>query len=100
MCSVKCSSPHCCACGPPRVQATQRTGRAGRTRPGKCFRLYTRAFFDKDMLPETVPEVLRTSLQAAVLHLKTLPLDVDVLHFEYMDPPKVPPGPLALQASV
>ena len=56
------------------------------------------------MLPETVPEVLRTSLQAAVLHLKTLPLDVDVLHFDYMDAPKVghgqavPPPPTVYMA--
>ena len=76
----------CCA---RRVQATQRTGRAGRTRAGKCFRLYTRAAFENEMLAETVPEILRTSLQAAVLHLKTLPLNVDILHFDYMDAPKV-----------
>lgn len=36
-----------------RVQATQRAGRAGRTRPGKCFRLYTKKFFEREM-PETV----------------------------------------------
>lgn len=71
------------------MQATQRSGRAGRTRPGKCFRLYTRAEFEDTMPTETVPEILRTSLQAAVLHLKTLPLDVDVLHFDYMDAPQV-----------
>ncbi|KAK9801894.1 hypothetical protein WJX73_008521 [Symbiochloris irregularis] len=71
-----------------KVQAIQRSGRAGRTRPGKCFRLYTRADYDQRMPAETVPEILRTSLQAAVLHLKTLPLQVDVLHFDYMDAPK------------
>ena len=71
------------------MQATQRAGRAGRTRPGKCFRLYTRAVFEHNMLAETVPEILRTSLQTAVLHLKTLPLNVDVLHFDYMDAPQV-----------
>ena len=27
-----------------RVQATQRAGRAGRTRPGKCYRLYSRQY--------------------------------------------------------
>lgn len=36
-----------------RVQATQRAGRAGRTRPGKCFRLYTKKFFEREM-PNTV----------------------------------------------
>lgn len=72
-----------------RVQATQRAGRAGRTRAGKCYRLYTRSAFDKEMCPETIPEIMRTSLQAAVLHLKTLPLNVDVLNFDYIDAPKV-----------
>lgn len=32
-----------------RASAHQRAGRAGRTRPGKCFRLYTQASFDKDL---------------------------------------------------
>jgi hypothetical protein len=40
----------CCRC---RVQATQRAGRAGRTRPGTCYRLYTKKFFEREM-PNTV----------------------------------------------
>lgn len=36
-----------------RVQATQRAGRAGRTRAGTCFRLYTKKFFEREM-PDTV----------------------------------------------
>ena len=72
-----------------RVQATQRAGRAGRTRPGKCYRLYTRRFFDVEMPNVTVPEIQRTSLLNAVLYLKSLPLDVDVLAFDYLDPPDV-----------
>lgn len=48
-----------------RVQATQRAGRAGRTRPGKCFRLYTRKYFDRDMPNVTVPEIQRTCLAGA-----------------------------------
>eukprot|EP00884_Botryococcus_braunii_P015540 jgi/Botrbrau1/266/Bobra.0022s0235.1 len=70
-----------------RVQATQRAGRAGRTRPGKCFRLYTKAYYEKQMPAETVPEIQRTSMLAAVLYLKSLSrLDVDVLGFDYLDP--------------
>ena len=38
-----------------RVQATQRAGRAGRTRPGTCYRLYTKKFFEREM-PNTVRE--------------------------------------------
>lgn len=52
-----------CCC---RVQATQRAGRAGRTRPGKCFRLYSQRLFETKMAPATPPEILRTSLLSAV----------------------------------
>ena len=72
-----------------RVQAVQRAGRAGRTRPGKCFRLYTRGFFDKEMAEATVPEIQRTALTTAVLYLKSLPLEIDVLHFDFLDAPSV-----------
>lgn len=30
-----------------KVQAIQRAGRAGRTQPGKCYRMYSEAFFQK-----------------------------------------------------
>ena len=72
-----------------RVQATQRAGRAGRTGPGKCFRLYTAAFYEREMPSASVPEIQRTSLLSAVLYLKSLPLAVDVLGFDYLDPPGV-----------
>jgi pre-mRNA-splicing factor ATP-dependent RNA helicase DHX15/PRP43 len=32
-----------------RASAHQRAGRAGRTQPGKCFRLYTEPSFKKDL---------------------------------------------------
>ena len=72
-----------------RVQATQRAGRAGRTQPGKCFRLYTQKFYEREMPAVTVPEIQRTSLLSATLYLKSLPLDVDVLAFDFLDPPAV-----------
>ena len=44
-----------------RASATQRAGRAGRTAPGRCLRLYTR--HDFDTRPEfDVPEILREDL--------------------------------------
>ncbi len=36
-----------------RASAHQRAGRAGRTKPGKCFRLYTEASFGKDLQEQT-----------------------------------------------
>ena len=71
------------------MQATQRAGRAGRTQHGKCYRLYTQRFFEADMPEATVPEIQRTSMLTAVLYLKTLPLDIDVLAFDYLDSPGV-----------
>ncbi|KAF6250725.1 DEAH-box nuclear pre-mRNA splicing factor [Scenedesmus sp. NREL 46B-D3] len=72
-----------------RVQAAQRAGRAGRTRPGKCFRLYTRSYFERQMPDVTPPEICRTSLAGAVLGLKALGLPgLDVLSFDFLDPPE------------
>merc|ERR1719182_985186 len=55
-----------------RASAHQRSGRAGRTRPGKCFRLYTENSFDKDLQEQTYPEILRSNLGSVVLQLKRL----------------------------
>ena len=52
-----------------RVSADQRAGRAGRTAPGACYRLYSSACYDA-MLPETVPEIMRSSLAHTALYLK------------------------------
>ena len=40
-------------------------------------------------MAEMVPEIMRTSLTSAVLALKALPLDIDVLTFDFLDQPKV-----------
>jgi len=69
-----------------RASAQQRAGRAGRTKPGKCFRLYTEASFRKDLIPQTYPEILRSNLSSVVLQLKKLGID-DLVHFDFMDPP-------------
>ena len=53
-----------------QVQAVQRTGRAGRTRTGKCIRLYSKESFEIDMPTKTEPEIKRTNLANMVLMLK------------------------------
>jgi len=58
-----------------RASAHQRAGRAGRTRPGKCFRLYTEASFHGDLIEQTYPEILRSNLGSVVLQLKKLGVD-------------------------
>ncbi|XP_060962998.1 probable pre-mRNA-splicing factor ATP-dependent RNA helicase DEAH2 isoform X3 [Cannabis sativa] len=69
-----------------KASAHQRSGRAGRTQPGKCFRLYTERSFNNDLQPQTYPEILRSNLANTVLTLKKLGID-DLVHFDFMDPP-------------
>lgn len=69
-----------------KASAQQRAGRAGRTRPGKCFRLYTEEAFQKELIEQSYPEVLRSNLANTVLELKKLGID-DLVHFDFMDPP-------------
>ena len=48
-----------------QASAQQRAGRAGRTAPGKCFRLYTLFSFQSEMDEDTIPEIQRTNLGEA-----------------------------------
>lgn len=69
-----------------KASSQQRAGRAGRTRPGKCFRLYTEDAFKKELNEQSYPEILRSNLANTVLELKKLGID-DLVHFDFMDPP-------------
>ena len=69
-----------------QAQANQRKGRAGRTGPGKCYRLYTEAAYRNEMHPTTVPEIQRTNLSSTLLMLKAMGIN-DLLSFDFMDPP-------------
>lgn len=66
-----------------RASATQRAGRAGRTRPGRALRLYTKA--DHDMRPEhDTPEILRVDLTQTWLELA----EANALDLAWLDAPK------------
>jgi len=68
-----------------KASAAQRAGRAGRTKPGKCFRLYTEDAFQS--LPEAnIPEIQRSNLAPFILQLKALGID-NVLRFDFLTPP-------------
>ncbi|XP_050235507.1 pre-mRNA-splicing factor ATP-dependent RNA helicase DEAH7 isoform X2 [Mercurialis annua] len=69
-----------------RAAADQRAGRAGRTGPGTCYRLYTENAYLNEMLPSPVPEIQRTNLGNVVLLLKSLKIE-NLLDFDFMDPP-------------
>lgn len=68
-----------------RASADQRAGRAGRTAPGRCVRLWTeREHFDRP--PQELPEVRRLDLAEVVLTLKASGVD-DIAKFRWLEPP-------------
>lgn len=69
-----------------QANSNQRAGRAGRTGPGECYRLYTDTVFRSELLENNIPEIQRTNLNTVVLLLKSLNVD-DLLMFDFMDPP-------------
>lgn len=69
-----------------KASAQQRAGRAGRTRPGKCFRLYTEKDFMGELEEQTYPEILRCNLANTVLELVKLGIK-DLVRFDYVDAP-------------
>ncbi|MCO5549395.1 hypothetical protein L7F22_002866 [Adiantum nelumboides] len=69
-----------------QASARQRAGRAGRTGPGQCYRLYTKSAYDNELLPTTVPEIQRVNLAHIALQLKAMGVD-NLLTFDFMDPP-------------
>ncbi|KAH7914909.1 P-loop containing nucleoside triphosphate hydrolase protein [Hygrophoropsis aurantiaca] len=69
-----------------KASAQQRAGRAGRTRPGKCFRLYTEKDFMSELEEQTHPEILRSNLANTVLELVKAGIK-DLVRFDYVDAP-------------
>ncbi|KAJ4830153.1 hypothetical protein Tsubulata_019942 [Turnera subulata] len=69
-----------------QASAKQRAGRAGRTGPGKCYRLYTESAYRNEMSPTSIPEIQRINLGHTTLTMKAMGID-DLLSFDFMDPP-------------
>lgn len=76
-----------------KAAAVQRAGRAGRTKPGKCFRLYTQQAYE-DLPDATVPEIQRSDLAPVVMQLKALGID-NIVRFDFLTPP---PAELVVRA--
>lgn len=68
-----------------KANAKQRAGRAGRTQPGVCYRLYTAEFFETMVANPTTQLVLEHQGQN-ILHLLALGVE-DILKFDFIDPP-------------
>lgn len=69
-----------------QASAKQRAGRAGRTGPGKCYRLYTESAYRNEMSPTSIPEIQRINLGMTTLTMKAMGIS-DLLSFDFMDPP-------------
>ncbi|CAH8266820.1 unnamed protein product [Arabidopsis lyrata] len=70
-----------------QASAKQRAGRAGRTGPGKCYRLYTESAYRNEMPPTSIPEIQRINLGMTTLTMKAMGIN-DLLSFDFMDPPQ------------
>lgn len=68
-----------------KASANQRSGRAGRTGPGHCYRLYSSAVFERDFDEYAAPEISRTPLEGVVLQLKSM--GAPVVNFPFPTPP-------------
>lgn len=69
-----------------KASASQRAGRAGRTGPGHCYRLYSSAVYERDFMEHTEPEILRMPVEGVVLLLKSMDLQ-HVMNFPFPTPP-------------
>ncbi|EAY19369.1 helicase, putative [Trichomonas vaginalis G3] len=69
-----------------RASSIQRSGRAGRTRPGKCFRLYTEKDFNEVLPDQTEPEISRSNLSSVLLLMLAVGIK-DIPGFPFIDMP-------------
>ncbi|KAM4810129.1 putative ATP-dependent RNA helicase DHX37 [Rhinophrynus dorsalis] len=68
-----------------QASANQRAGRAGRTEPGHCYRLYSSAVFS-DFEQFSLPEITRRPVEDLVLQMKDLNIE-KVVNFPFPTPP-------------
>ncbi|KAL5524621.1 ECM16 [Sanghuangporus sanghuang] len=69
-----------------KASADQRAGRAGRTGPGHCYRLYSSALFENHFERFASPEILKMPIDGIVLQMKSMHIDT-VTNFPFPTPP-------------
>ncbi|KAI8988337.1 P-loop containing nucleoside triphosphate hydrolase protein [Mycotypha africana] len=70
-----------------KASAKQRTGRAGRTGPGECFRFYSEDEFNH-LNDFAVPEIQRETLEPLLLQIKSLGFG-DPRRFDFVESPSI-----------
>ncbi|KAI4597189.1 hypothetical protein KJ359_004701 [Pestalotiopsis sp. 9143b] len=68
-----------------QASANQRKGRAGRTGPGNCYRLYTQEMF-ASLRPNTIPAIARADMKTPILQIQRSGFH-DVWSFDWVDQP-------------
>ncbi|RCK67784.1 putative ATP-dependent RNA helicase DHR1 [Candida viswanathii] len=69
-----------------KASADQRAGRAGRTGPGHCYRLFSSAVYEEFFPKFSVPEILRMPFESIVLSMKSMGID-QIANFPFPTPP-------------
>ncbi|KAL6256172.1 hypothetical protein P5V15_012288 [Pogonomyrmex californicus] len=71
-----------------KAAATQRAGRAGRTRPGHCYRLYSSAVYNNDFEEYSLSEIQRKPVDDLLLQMKAMNIN-KVVNFPFPTPPDI-----------
>lgn len=69
-----------------KASADQRAGRAGRTSPGHCYRLFSSAHFVDEMKAHADPQILGVPIEGVVLQMRAMGID-KVVNFPFISPP-------------
>lgn len=69
-----------------KASADQRAGRAGRTGPGHCYRLYSSAVYERDFSQFSAPEISRMPIEGLVLQMKAMGIH-HIVNFPFPSPP-------------
>ncbi|ABO96118.1 predicted protein [Ostreococcus lucimarinus CCE9901] len=70
-----------------KASADQRAGRAGRTSPGHCYRLFSSAHFVDEMKAHADPQILGVPVEGVVLQMRAMGID-KVVNFPFISPPE------------
>ena len=73
-------------CWTSKASAEQRAGRAGRTAPGHCYRLFSSAVFNDEFPQFAEPEIVRKPVEDLILQMKDLGID-RIVNFPFPTPP-------------
>lgn len=69
-----------------KASSGQRAGRAGRTGPGHCYRLFSSAVYETDFDQFSVPEIMRMPIEGLVLQMKAMGIH-HITNFPFPTPP-------------